>query len=1424
MNSFNRQGTNFGESNETGHIYTSDEFLETYCPTRESLLKLVDKRLIGPEFITKEVDGVEEEYMVFKPMAMSVNDVDNKACLNILALKPDGQKIGITVQNIRPFCIVKIPEKYLTTNDNDYSSCAYLTYLQDRAGRITLYGSYTEMYDYHGFQLKKKPCLRIEFSRSYDRKEFIRANADSIEIYEDDSNYVQQFLRHNNNISPAGWNALKVSSSNGPVRPYYRRVTEEIITTVADIITLTDIEYPYKDFMIVNAWDIETQKTGENMEIPKVTSKDVYIFAISAALNFWHTKDVIYGVVFSVLDVGEIKNPPQELVGKIPPIHVICKDERDLLTTYYKFFESVAPEVDHAFNGGRFDSPLMYNRIMHYHNLDEKIKIKQSNDPTISNPYENNISDVLEDAFFFKARRTSFENFQNMFQVRERFLKSEAGQQYIISHQIKCFGTVVVDSAFLCERSHPLMEIKTLNAFLSSAGLGHKEDMSYANMYRIVRKSESFENGYRENTYKNRSHAIGMTKVIYYSYTDSLKLSYLFTSEGFVQNMRAMANLGRYSIADIYTVANGTILMNMLAKAAYDRDRLFSCAYSRSDSETCNKFAGAYVVPPVYGLHTDRPVTGIDFSSLYPSLMATFNLSPDMLIDPDEVALYRALGYTVLELKIPYNVCERPKVKSAKAKILRQEICHACFIQHNGVINDDQKYTVLSYLKTSTWTYLNNVVYEMSYTDLSLTDKVYAMAKMAANKIGLELDDCEYSQKIKTIPGREKLPGEQLGVNAKLAQVLFALRKIVKAPYERICSLLEEMDAAKQNEGIWDTETGYANTATGKLMSRNELIFIRDALNATQNAIKVMANTIYGKSGEDGSYIFKLEVGAAIPYCGQHFATKPMIDLVKDLGVDVCYGDTDSLYVKCPEEIYAIIREKYCIQLMEKFGTIDEPTDRNLTQEETDCRVTYLWTPMVIETRKYINYVTEVIADKLCSMNNTRYLIMAYEEVGFPTYLGGKKKYALVPHVKGVNFYPKKLMIRGFDFKKRGQCPAAKRIGEDFLVKMLHPGFSGNNMLLLRDTFRGLLDQGTSKLEDFIVYKRYNPSKNNVQVINIVAAMTNRQKELQDAKEFERAELYSPPIAGETFPVIYVERIRAYDSSGKMERVLKAADIAEPEGVVRAYPDQYKINIEKYIDFMKSFLGRYIISEPIFDDLMPDQARHEDDDEFFKRCDKIRSEASKKYVLMVFAELTGNLKQKISTSAKMAKKISRVLESGAVPSNYMESLDISAHKERALKMFAERFVRFAETGINISDECVSSNYKKCDDIHKELMTFKERSAFRLQWIDEVVNTKSNNVDWDGYVKIASNNKAVIDKEINMVYLGAAYLSTDYRSIVDSFVAYMEALRAKAYFNVERCMHINVISKIITDRRPPTVFKLPVDQKKSDKNAFRSFCK
>src|SRR6266498_5845714 len=95
-------------------------------------------------------------------------------------------------------------------------------------------------------------------------------------------------------------------------------------------------------------------------------------------------------------------------------------------------------------------------------------------------------------------------------------------------------------------------------------------------------------------------------------------------------------------------------------------------------------FPDAYVFPPIKGLKNRRPVTGLDFASLYSSLIMTYNLSPDKIIlSQKHVESLRDSGKTLHKINFKFNSND----------------VFAWSIRHNNIPEEKDLYTtILEYL------------------------------------------------------------------------------------------------------------------------------------------------------------------------------------------------------------------------------------------------------------------------------------------------------------------------------------------------------------------------------------------------------------------------------------------------------------------------------------------------------------------------------------------------------------------------------------------------------------------------------------------------------------------------------------------------------------------------------------------------------
>ncbi len=86
-------------------------------------------------------------------------------------------------------------------------------------------------------------------------------------------------------------------------------------------------------------------------------------------------------------------------------------------------------------------------------------------------------------------------------------------------------------------------------------------------------------------------------------------------------------------------------------------------------------------------------------------------------------------------------------------------------------------------------------------------------------------------------------------------------------------------------------------------------------LDARQRAVKVITNAVYGYTGWLGARWFKKPVAEAVAAWGRDTILSS-IEMAKEFGLEIIYGDTDSIFIKYhPEKI-----EKLCKTIKEKLG------------------------------------------------------------------------------------------------------------------------------------------------------------------------------------------------------------------------------------------------------------------------------------------------------------------------------------------------------------------------------------------------------------------------------------------------------------------------------------------------------------------------
>ncbi len=159
------------------------------------------------------------------------------------------------------------------------------------------------------------------------------------------------------------------------------------------------------------------------------------------------------------------------------------------------------------------------------------------------------------------------------------------------------------------------------------------------------------------------------------------------------------------------------------------------------------------------------------------------------------------------------------------------------------------------------------------------------------------------------------------------------------------------------------------------------------------------------------------------------------------------------------------------------------------------------WTKLVEITFKEINPIRDGVNKAFVENNGTQFLSMAYEEVLAPVAFTAKKKYFGIAHDSIPNFKPKDLFIRGLEVKKRGVSELLRKIFMEIMWTACNP----DNVYDLVELVLMKIDEIYSRKwtsHDFIQTGVYRPGKNNVKIKTLVERMKDRNIEVKPNERF----------------------------------------------------------------------------------------------------------------------------------------------------------------------------------------------------------------------------------------------------------------------------------------------------------------------------------
>ena len=968
-------------------------------PTRNDIISKCDNELMA--ILQQSLSNNQPIYFMPNDVSDATEYVKNISTyiLRIYGTLINGQKARVDIIGIKPFFDILVP-------DNESLSIFKPRLVKIISGVEKIDKSKfgvkdINAYPIHGYHTEKKAYIRITTWNHYDRTRILKeVRKYGIETASDDITNVHYYrkIAREKKLPLSKWAILNdyhcISDTNLPHYSYSFRVSVDNYRSLEDnksndLIISKVLSY---DRTLVLAWDIETYSGHKMGDLPDARNEEDQVFMICMTV---HWKDDPNPLLQICLVDVEMEPDPRWIT-------IICGNQINLLKAFALCWKHLAPDIQIRFNDSQYDWPFIIEKAKSLGILEWMFNHMS--------PDSSNIEEIIK----WKYRRSEI----------------KIDDEKFYSKYLKIPGCIPIDVRACFKKLYLKSEASSLKYYLEKCGLGSKADMPITTMNKIYEDAI---------LHSSDTSAKNMCKVANYCAIDAWRCQELMVKHNVINDYREVSSIAYVSLSDSHYFAGGMKVCNLLGAEAWSSNML--CSMIASENTESGKYPGAYVITPIKGLENKRPVTGLDFASLYPSLIMTYNLSPDKIILSREEAI---------------NVIRSGKKTHMIKFLFNGQTIEAWSIRHNNI-------------------------------------------------------------------------PEEKGLYARVLENLFNKRKKMK-------ETLNGLDYKS---------------------------FEYSCLDSKQKAVKLYMNTFYGEAGNNLSPFYQLQLAGGVTSAGQR-NIKFVRNFVEDKGFGVKYGDTDSLYLTCPEE---------CFQECDRKYKLDQ-----LSQEE-------YWKEMVKISMKVMANLRNEVNTELEKDNGTPYLNMAYEEVLFPVVFTGKKKYYGLEHKKDPNFNPGKLFIRGVDIVKRGQSKLFRDVGKEIMNRTLKVG----NEETIHQIVEKVLWENVEKLskldyDEFIQTCIWRPKKEgkrgNISVERFVLRMKakyfrevleNQQliKKGLPANEY----LYKVPKPGERFSYIVVVPEEIYDNCGKK--------IPQQKGDCMEYPDVVKkfikkINIDYYIESLFGLCARFI--------------------------------------------------------------------------------------------------------------------------------------------------------------------------------------------------------------------------------------------------------
>nr|CAG8573485.1 6797_t:CDS:2 [Entrophospora candida] len=573
--------------------------------------------------------------------------------LRIYGYLVDGQKAVVTISGIKVFFDIRVPDnKNIDVFEIEIKNI--LANGKDERGVVDMTNLRTEhikAFPISRYYKEQKPYIRIVTTdikqRSIALAIILNYNLEivdehKLETASDDLRAYYRKVAREYGIPLSGWALLTNYQYNNGRMPYSARsplCEHAFYVSINNYHSVEDPTELYKtypsslithDRALVLTWDIETYSTLGLDHVPMARYKEDNIFMICMTVH-WKDDPKPLKQIYLV-DMETVPDPNW--------ITIICGNEKNLLKAFALCWQLLAPDIELTYNnnGSKYDWPFIVERATQWKILDWMLTKMSANsrkkttiDSILRWNYYGGVGEPFHKDFFHKERtwevKSEGKKEKDNYNIEDKKIKNREGIEIKITPDktftstfLKIPGCVPIDVIVCCKKLHPDSEINTLNHYLEINGLESKIDLSIKNMRKYYEQSKIST---MTETTKY------MHKIVEYCIVDAKSSQRLMVEKNMINDYRGVASIAYISLFDSHYYAIGMKVRNLLGAEAWKRNILVTMIMKKTEKES---FPGAYVYPPDKGLEDKRPVTGLDFASLYLSLIMTYNLSPEKMV------------------------------------------------------------------------------------------------------------------------------------------------------------------------------------------------------------------------------------------------------------------------------------------------------------------------------------------------------------------------------------------------------------------------------------------------------------------------------------------------------------------------------------------------------------------------------------------------------------------------------------------------------------------------------------------------------------------------------------------------------------------------------------------------------------------------